>query len=57
MARGVNDIDFGAVPVDGAVFGSNGNAPFSFQVHAVHEAIINCLAFPEQSALLEHGVY
>ena len=39
MAGSVDDINFGAVPVDGGIFGENGNAPLFLQVVGIHNQL------------------
>ena len=51
VARCVNDVNVGAVPVDGGAFGQDGNAAFAFQIIAVHNAFGNFLIVAESSAL------
>ena len=57
VAGGVNDVDLDAAPAHGAVLGRDGDAAFAFDVHAVHDAIIDLLIASENAALAEKGVH
>lgn len=57
MAGGVDDVDFHAVPAHGTVLGGDGDAAFPFQIHAVHDTVINLLVASENPALAEKGVH
>ena len=51
VSRGVHDVDVGSFPVDGSAFGEDGNAAFTFQIVAVHDAGFNFLVLTEGAAL------
>ena len=57
VPRGVNDVDLGALVVDGGVLCQNGDAALPLQIVGVHNAIYDLLVFPIDAALLEHLVY
>ena len=57
VAGGVDDVDFDTFPADGAVLGGNGDAAFAFQIHVVHDAVIDLLIRTEHAALAEHGIH
>lgn len=56
MTGGIDNIDAHAFPGDSTVLGCNGDAAFTLQLHAVHDAVIHMLIGPEHAALPEHGV-
>jgi hypothetical protein len=45
VARGIDDVDRVAFPVDGGVFGLDGDALLAFEVHRVHGALGGGLVF------------
>src|SRR6185369_6076636 len=56
VAGGIDNVDFGIVPVDSGVLGENGDAPLTLQIVGVHDAL-NCRGtFAENMGLLEHSV-
>ena len=57
VTGGVDDVDLHAVPVHGAVLGRDGDAAFAFQIHAVHDAVIDLLVCSKHAALTEKGVH
>ena len=56
VAGGVEDVDAHILPLHGAVLGRDGDAAFTFQLHAVHDAVVHFLVGAEHAALLEKGV-
>ncbi len=56
MAWSVYDINFVAVPLDGAVFGLNCYASLSFEDTRIHYALFNDLIIPEESGCLKYTV-
>ena len=56
VAGGVEDVDAHILPLHGAVLGGDGDAAFTFQLHAVHDAVVHFLVGAEHAALLEEGV-
>ena len=57
MARGVDNINMRVFPLNGSAFGQNGNAAFSFQIVAVHNASFDFLVFAEGSALFQKAIH
>ena len=57
VAGGVDDVDFHAVPAHGTVLGGDGDAAFPFQIHAVHDTVIDLLVASENPALAEECVH
>ena len=57
VARGVDDVDLGALPRDGAVFGADGDSALFFKVATVHDALGHVLVFAEGSGLFEKGIH
>jgi hypothetical protein len=57
MSRGVDNVDGGAAPVDGGVFGFDGDALFLFQVHRVHGAVFHGLVGPVDAAFAQQFVH
>ena len=57
MARGVYDVDFGILIVDGGILGQNGDAALTLQVVGVHDTLHRGLILPVDAALLEHLVH
>jgi hypothetical protein len=57
VAGGVDDVDLDAGPVQRAVLGRDGDALLPLELHGVHEALCEGLAFAEHAALLDHGVH
>ncbi len=56
VARGVDDVDVRALPLDGAVLGQDGDAAFAFEVVAVHHALGDLLVLAEGAALAQQLV-
>jgi len=56
VAGGINNVDFGIVPVDSGVLGENGDAALTLQIVGVHDALNRYSAFTEYVGLLEHTV-
>lgn len=56
MPWGVDDVDFVATPVHGAVFGEDGDTSFSFEFVVVHEEVANLLVVAEGFGGFEHFV-
>ena len=56
MARGVDDIDAGAFPVDRGTFRKDGNPAFPFQVIGIHGALGDLLVLPERTGLFKQLV-
>jgi hypothetical protein len=45
------------IPVpDGRIFRRDGDAPFFFQIHGIHDPVLHDLMRPERAGLPEHGV-
>ncbi len=56
VARGVDDVELGAAPLDRRVLGEDGDALLALEVHRVHDPIVDLLVGPEGAGLPEHGV-
>ena len=56
MARGVNDVDFNALVLTGAVLGQNCDAALTLDVAGVHDALGHLLVGTESAGLLQHLV-
>ena len=56
VARGVYDVNFVAVIVDGNVFGKDSDASFSFEVITVQDTFLHNFVLSENAALFEHTV-
>ena len=57
VAGSIDNVDFYALPVDGAVLGRNGDTAFTFQIHAVHDAVIHLLIVAKDARLLEKTIH
>ena len=51
VARGVDDVDVGVAPADGAVLGKDGDAALFFEVVAVHHPLCHLLVLAERARL------
>ncbi len=56
MSRGVDDVDFSVLVIDGNVLGEDCYAAFSLQVVIVEDKLPGVLVFPEEVAGQEHFV-
>ena len=56
VARGVNDVDFNALVLTGAVLGQNGDAALTLNIAGVHDALGHLLVGTESAGLLQHLV-
>ena len=57
MAGRVDDIDLHALIADAGDLGQDGDAALALQVVGVHDALDMHFVFPEDAALVEHGVH
>ena len=57
VARGIDDVDLDALVGAGAVLGQNGDAAFTLDVAAVHDALRHDLVVAECAALVQHCVH
>ena len=57
MTGGINNVDADALPHDRAVLGRDGNPPFPFKFHGVHEPLVDVLIVTKQAALTKHGIH
>ena len=53
VARGIDDVETGFLPLHRGAFGENGDAAFTFQVVGIHDAFGNLLIGAERTGLLE----
>jgi hypothetical protein len=56
VARGINDVDFGALVGAAGNLGKNGNASFSFLVVAVHDTFLDMFVASKKTSLPKDGV-
>ena len=56
MARGVDDVDFDALILAGAVFGQDGDAALTLDIAGVHDTLGDLLVSAESTGLLQHLV-
>ena len=56
VSRGVDDIDMGAVVINGGVLGQNGNAAFTLEIVRVHDALGDVLVVAEGACLMQQLV-
>jgi len=57
VARGVDDVDFRILIIDGCVLGENRDAALAFQVVRVHHAIRESFIGAECTGLTQHGIH
>ena len=57
VARGIHDVDLGAVPPHGGVLGQDGDAPLPLQRVGVHHPLLHLLVGPEGPRLPEHLIH
>jgi hypothetical protein len=56
VARGVDDVDMSAVPVDRRAFGEDGDAALFFEVGRIHRPLLDPLVVAEGAGLAEQLV-
>ena len=56
VARGVDDVDLDAVPLDGGALGEDGDAAFALEIVRVHDPLGQHLVRAERARLAEHVV-
>ena len=56
VAGGVDDVDEVAAPLDGAVFGANGDAALALEFVGIHHALFQVLGLPEGVGGAEDGI-
>ena len=57
MSRGINNIYFNIIIMNGCIFRKDGNTTFSFNIIGVHNTFRNFLIFSEDSALFEQFIH
>ena len=57
MARRVDDVDVGAVPLDAGALGQDGDAALALQIVGVHGALVHVLVLAHRAGLLEQLVH
>jgi hypothetical protein len=57
VAGGIDYIDEGVFVFDCGIFGKDGDAPFSFEVVRVHDAIWYLFPLAEDAGLFEEGIH
>ena len=57
VARGIHDVDLGAVPAHGRVLGEDGDAPLPLERVGVHHPLLHLLVGPERPRLPEHLIH
>ena len=56
MARGINNVDFNALPINRTVFRRNGNAALALKIHTVHHPVSGGLILAKTATLPKHMV-
>ena len=56
VSGGVDDVDLGALIVDGCIFCQDGDASLALEVPVIHDALLHVLVVAEGAALLKHLV-
>lgn len=57
MAGSVYNVDPHPLIIDGSILGQDGDAPFPFQVAAIHDPLLYLLIGPENAALAQKLVH
>ena len=56
VSRRIDDVDFDAVVDDAGVLRPDGNAPLSFLVHGIHNALAHVIDLPMHVRLAKDGI-